>query len=65
MVLGSVRRPRPLERRFERSRLHPQLIARAYELAVPITRRALPSARPAAAAAVAAPDGFAQRLVGG
>jgi hypothetical protein len=64
MVLGSVRRPRPLERRFERSRLHPQLIARAYELVVPITRRALPVAD-AAAAALAARNGFAQRLVGG
>ena len=46
-------------------RLHPQLIARAYELAVPITRRALPPPRPAAAASVAARDCFAQRLVGG
>lgn len=64
MVLGSVRRPRPLERRFERSRLHPQLIARAYELAVPLTRRALPVAGAAAAAAAARND-FAQRLVGG
>ena len=61
MVLGPVCRSRPLERRFERSRLHPQVIARAYELAVPITRRALPQASPAAAAG----DRYARRLMGG
>ncbi len=39
-----VRRPRPraLARLFERSRLEPQLVAAAYELAVPVIRRALP-----------------------
>ena len=33
----------PLQRGFERSRLEEQLVATAYELAVPLCRRALPS----------------------
>ena len=33
----------PLQRGFERSRLEHQLIAMAYELAVPVRRQALPT----------------------
>ena len=33
----------PLQRGFERSRLENQLIATAYELAVPVRRQALPT----------------------
>jgi len=33
----------PLQRGFERSRLEQQLVATAYELAVPIRRRSLPA----------------------
>jgi hypothetical protein len=57
---GRRQRPRPLARQFERSHLEPQLIASAYELAYPLTRRPLTSRIPTPAAPpVACPRGGA------
>jgi len=44
---GQAKPPLSIARGFERSRLEEQLVAAAYELAVPVVRRSLSSEAPA------------------